>query len=105
MTSCSISNSIYGSNSEPIYHTGAGVIVTIHCEVELWDVDYPAYEIHAQRIISHSNVKTVPDVRINSGYVQTRWGIPGKMDNLTKRFTSEATDSIKQAYRGYMHAQ
>ena len=105
MTSCSISNSIYGSNSEPIYHTVAGVIAIIHCEFEIWDVDYPAYEIHAQRIISHSNVKTVPDVRINSGYVQTRGGIPGEMDNLTKGFTSEATDNIKQAYRKYMHTQ
>ena len=83
MTSCSISSSIYGSNLELIYHTVAGVIVITHCEVELWDVDYPADEMHAQRIIGHSNVKTVPDVRINSSYVQTEWGIPSEVDNLT----------------------
>ena len=79
---------------ELIYHTGAGVIV--HCKVELWDVDVI---IGSHRNIINSDVNVVPDVKVNSSYVQTRWGIPSETDNLTQRLTSEVTDSIKTACR------
>ena len=99
ITYCSISNIIYWSDLELIYHTGAGVIV--HCKVELWDVDVI---IGFHKNIIHTDFNTIPDVKDNSSYVQTRWGIPSETDNLTKRFTSEVTDSIKQACRRYRYA-
>ena len=94
-TCSSIPSTVYGSNLELVYHTGAGVIVITHCEVELWDVDYPANRRGAQRNTSLCDVNTIPDVRINSCYVQTKWSIPNEADNLTQRFGPEVAHSIK----------
>ena len=98
-TCSSIPSTIYGSDSKLIYHTGAGVTIIIHCEVKLWDVDYPADRRGAQRNTSLCDVNSVPDVRINSCYVQTKWSIPNEVDDLTQRLTLEVADSIKQACR------
>ena len=99
----SISSSIKSSDSELIYHTSAGVIVITHGEVEHWDVDYSA--IVAEESVSHSelnmatDVNKIPDVRIKSCYVQTKWSNPSEVDNSNQRLTCEVADSMKQACR------
>ena len=87
-TGCSISSSIYWSDSEHVYHTSVGAIVD-----ELRDVGIVAQ--NNVRGLIHSDVNTIPDVRVNTSYVQTRWSLPSEVDSINSIFTFEVAHSIK----------
>ena len=51
---------------------------------------------------THSDVNTIPDVRVNTSYVQTRWSFPSEIDSMNQIFTFAVAHSIKWAYRRYI---
>ena len=87
-TGCSISSTIYWSDLEHVYHTSVGATVD-----KLRDAGIVAQ--NNVRGPTHSDVNTIPDVRVNTSYVQTRWSIPSEIDSMNQIFTFKVAHSIK----------
>ena len=94
-TCISIPSTIDESDLELIYHTSVGAIVD-----KLRDVTIAA--CNNVRGPIHTDVNTVPDVRVNTSYVQTKWSIPSETNSVSQIFPLGIAHSIRWAYTRYI---